>query len=636
MSGGNGRLLGAKGWGAWIALVLATFTIALLPQMVHIAPPPGAVTMSEARFSLVGDATETRIALPYRWTPEAPYDLSTGRYRLRFHLDTVPEEPLFVLIPAARHDIEVKVNGQKTMSALDTSWSTPNSGYSFLALIPEGAVHAGDNEIVLWQTREVGWLPARLSTVSVGAASAVLPIYQLSNFLIDQVRAMTFALHVMLTIGIATIWTARRHDPVFRWLALISITSLMVVFTQSPIMSFGALVQMQSTVAMSAVGLMALGLAQAVAGQSNSRLLLAIVGLPVLLLGLGFAGVLEFTVVGLLSVTVGLLAYVAASVVLLRAFARSRGFDAAFLAAACALTAWFGLHDILVVTGLLDDPFLLTSYARTLMLLVIMVILMGRLARSLNGLDAANDTLRQRLAAREAELVLLHEKERAHTNEVVREHERERLMRDLHDGMSGHLVTIIALAERDPAGGEAIERAARAALDDLRLVVHSLDLGDGDLRVALAAFRERLEPQLRRLGIELSWSTEKLPEVSGVTPSNALAVLRILQEAVTNAVKHGPARRIRVEGATMEGGVAAIHVVNDGSPTSRVGKGNGMGNMERRARDLGGQVHFSTTAEESRLSLTFPAHLSECQFGEQMPRSRSKKGSATVSDDPVL
>ena len=589
---------------------MVTVAIALLPLLVDVAPPPGAVTVSEARFSLAGDAAETTIALPHRWAPETPYDLGTGRYRLRFHLDAAPDEPLFVLIPAARHNIRAEVNGQRTMSALDTTWSIPNSGYSFLALIPDGAVHEGNNEIVLWQTREVGWLPARLSSVSVGPAAAVMPIYQLSNLLIDQVRAMTFALHIMLTIGVATVWTARRHDPVFRWLALMAITSLAVVFTQSPAMPFGALEQMQSTLAMAGVGLMALGLAMAVAGQSSPRLLLpATVGVPVALLGLGLAGVLEYTVLALLSAAVGLLAYAVSSVILLRAFARSRSFDAAILAAACALTAWFGLHDLLVVTGLLDDPFLLTFYARTLVLLVIMVILMGRLARSLNSLDAANDTLRQQLAAREAKLVLLHEKERAHANEVVREHERQRLMQDLHDGMSGHLVSIIALAEQEGTGGRAIEGAARAALDDLRLVVHSLDLGDGDLRVALAAFRERLEPQLRRLGIELSWSTEKLPEVTGITPRNALAVLRILQEAVTNAVKHGPARRIGVEGTSMEGGAAVIHVVNDGREPTPIGRGSGMGNMARRARDLGGHIHFSTTAGESRLSLIFPAHL---------------------------
>lgn len=500
------------------------------------------------------------------------------------------------------------------MSALDTAWSVPASGYSFLARIPDGVVGAGENEIVLRQTREVGWLPARLSQVSVGTADAVMPAYRLSNFLIEQVRAMTFALHIVLTIGIATIWTARRHDTVFRWLGVISITSLLVVLTQSPLVPFGAREQFQSTAAISAVGLMALGTALAIAGRRRPRPLLpAIVVVPAVLFLLGQTSLVPFPVVGLISAAIGLAAYLAAAGRLIHEFVRSRNWDAALLAVPSALTVWFGLHDILVVTGLYDDPFLLAAYVRTLMLLAIMLILMSRLARSLNGLDNANETLRQRLAAQEAELNLLHEKERAQATQLVREHERQRLMQDLHDGMGGHLATIIALAERDGRGGEEIESAARAALDDLRLVVHSLDLGDGDLRAALAAFRERLEPQLRRLGIVFHWSTENLPHVAGVTPRNVLSVLRILQEAVTNAIRHGPARRIAIEGGATQDQRAVLEVFNDVTGPCHAGTGNGLGNMQRRARDLGGYVSFKMTddGEGANLSLLLPAHLPE-------------------------
>ena len=108
-------------------------------------------------------------------------------------------------------------------------------------------------------------------------------------------------------------------------------------------------------------------------------------------------------------------------------------------------------------------------------------------------------------------------------------------------------MSIIALSER--AEKRPIEQAARDALNDLRLVIYSLDLGEDELPLALANFRERLIPQLHRLGVELDWSMADLPEVSGVTPGNALAVLRIVQEAITNALKHGPARRIAVRGS---------------------------------------------------------------------------------------
>ncbi len=138
---------------------------------------------------------------------------------------------------------------------------------------------------------------------------------------------------------------------------------------------------------------------------------------------------------------------------------------------------------------------------------------MRRMGVSLDQLDHANETLNIRLAEREAELAAFHRLERAKTVSTVREHERQRLTHDLHDGLSGHLASIIALSER--TGDKPTEQAAREALNDLRLVIYSLDLGDRELPLALANFRERLIPQLHRLGVALDWSIAGLPEVSG-------------------------------------------------------------------------------------------------------------------------
>jgi len=107
-------------------------------------------------------------------------------------------------------------------------------------------------------------------------------------------------------------------------------------------------------------------------------------------------------------------------------------------------------------------------------------------------------------------------------------------------------------------------------------VIYSLELGDRELPLALANFRERLTPQLQRIGVALDWSTAKLPEVSGVTPGNALTVLRVLQEAITNALNHGPARTITIRGDTVDGGWAAIMGENDGRPFKADGRGHGL------------------------------------------------------------
>jgi signal transduction histidine kinase len=218
--------------------------------------------------------------------------------------------------------------------------------------------------------------------------------------------------------------------------------------------------------------------------------------------------------------------------------------------------------------------------------------------------------LRQRLAEQERELSAFHEKEQRHAEQSVREEERQRLTRDLHDGLSGHLVSIIALSEcgADP---HAVERAARAALDDLRFVINSLDIGDRDLPLAMAGFREKLEPQLRRLGITLDWSMEKLPDISGVTPGNALSILRILQEAVTNALKHGSSLGIiSIRGIPAAAG-AAITIGNSSGPGDQVGSGRGLNNMLRRAQALGGGIDFERSADRAILTLNLPLRLAE-------------------------
>ena len=73
-----------------------------------------------------------------------------------------------------------------------------------------------------------------------------------------------------------------------------------------------------------------------------------------------------------------------------------------------------------------------------------MLIITIRLIQSLNQLDSANIRLKRRLDEQQKELNLLHEKERRNLTRMALEKERDRLMRDLHDGLSGHLVSIMA------------------------------------------------------------------------------------------------------------------------------------------------------------------------------------------------
>jgi len=287
--------------------------------------------------------------------------------------------------------------------------------------------------------------------------------------------------------------------------------------------------------------------------------------------------------------------------------------DARIMLVAAALISWCLLRDVYVVATLPDQPFRLNSpHAGLPYVLSLCAVLARRMADSFDRLDRSNEVLNVRLSEREAELAALSRLERIEAARLVREQERARLTRDLHDGISGHLVSIIALSERSET--RQIEQAARDALNDLRLVIYSLDIGENELPLALANFRERLEPQLHRLGVALDWSMASLPEVSGVTPGNALVVLRILQEAITNALKHGPARRIAIRGSAAADGRAAITVDNDGRPFAADSRGRGLDNMHRRAVRLQAVMTIEPQENGARLVLLLPQQLPDLEL----------------------
>jgi signal transduction histidine kinase len=126
------------------------------------------------------------------------------------------------------------------------------------------------------------------------------------------------------------------------------------------------------------------------------------------------------------------------------------------------------------------------------------------------------------------------------------------------------------------------------ALDDMRLMVDSLDPVDDDLNVVLAMYRDRIAPRLRSAGVDLQWNVDLLPPLPGLSPARVLNVLRLLQEAVTNAVRHGRARRIEVDAVDRDGTVT-IEVADDGCgfDPGRAVRGRGLRNMAHRAREVG-------------------------------------------------
>ncbi|MGQ3043181.1 MAG: sensor histidine kinase [Brevundimonas aurantiaca] len=207
------------------------------------------------------------------------------------------------------------------------------------------------------------------------------------------------------------------------------------------------------------------------------------------------------------------------------------------------------------------------------------------------GAAMARDSLAEQVQLKEAEIRSTYLRLREQERMIAINEERQRLVRDMHDGVGGHLVSLLAQLRGGAPDVETLREGVRIAIDDLRLIIDSMDGVDDSLEVAIAIFHERMAPRLRLAGIELTWSAEPGAPVEGFGPEARINIYRILQEAITNAVKHAKASRVDIR-LKMERDAVVISVSDNGIglPQSLREGGKGLPNMNRRADRIGGTL----------------------------------------------
>jgi signal transduction histidine kinase len=186
--------------------------------------------------------------------------------------------------------------------------------------------------------------------------------------------------------------------------------------------------------------------------------------------------------------------------------------------------------------------------------------------------------------------------------------ERARIARDMHDIVAHHLTVMIALSEG--AAAQALSAPERAA-EVMRTVSATGRLALTDTRRLLGVLRDRADDaasrtplpdlagldqlidRVRATGLPVRYDVEGSP--SAVSPGTQLTLHRIVQEALTNTMKHagrGASAEVRVRYAADE---VRVEVADDGAGASggtlRPGTGRGLTGMRERVEAFGGDVH---------------------------------------------
>jgi signal transduction histidine kinase len=220
--------------------------------------------------------------------------------------------------------------------------------------------------------------------------------------------------------------------------------------------------------------------------------------------------------------------------------------------------------------------------------------LLGDRTRLVAELEATNRTLAEERDRRAHQLML---------------EERLRVARDLHD-VIGHTLMVVVLqagaarrnwaSDRDRASRAigSLANVARDALTELLAGLLALDETSNPVPASPGLVDiDALVAQARAAGIRVELSQESLP--AGLNPELELTAYRVVQEALTNVMKHAPRSatyvRIQARGERLQ-----VEVVNSGPLTPRLGRGSrggqGLSGMAQRVAAGGGELSWGRDA----------------------------------------
>ncbi|MDN8548096.1 histidine kinase [Microbacterium sp. NM3R9] len=200
------------------------------------------------------------------------------------------------------------------------------------------------------------------------------------------------------------------------------------------------------------------------------------------------------------------------------------------------------------------------------------------------------------------------------------EFERNRIARDMHDVVAHSLAVVIAQADgaryaaaADPdaaaASLQTISTTARSALSDVRMLLTQLRHSEGEGPQPTVAELEVLYAQVRAAGLDLRVDVDPVPP--GEPPAAVqIAVYRILQEALTNAMRHGAGGTVDVSLAWLPDRVE-VRVSNPLPPASAIAGGTpsggyGLVGMRERAQLIGGHLEVGPVGDAFVVAATLP------------------------------
>jgi signal transduction histidine kinase len=598
--------------------MLTTALLALLAAVTAHASPVSAVTPIRAADYVYSDADQppqrgwTRAAVPLLNLYAAPRFEPPRVMWVRFRFDAgqpgnALHAPAAMAWTAAYMSERFRffLNGREIYRNYSDPAELPMSTFKpQLVALPATALRPGMNDVAIRLESDKIYTLG-VSRMEIGPETAIRDIYDWRYITQFQGVLVSNSMLGVLALFAILLWLRRRQDMTLGWLALLGslwfVRNLRYYYETPPIpIDLYWHVQINIIFAMMAVFYC---FAARFLDIRNRRLW------TIVSLGIGTTAIvsqLVLTSMGISDVVSHLLV-IPLSIAILVVFGRAAVINprpenvAMFVASTMGVAS--AIHDFgMGMKAWTGAHFALLPYAGVIIFLVFAFALGRRLIDALGTVENLNVILEDRVAAATSELERTQKQIRELEVAVALEQERERIMREMHDSVGSNLISALAIAEHGNAPSSTVATLKRS-LTDLRIAVDSLEQVDGDITPLLASFRHRMEPELRAAGWRFDWRVEDVPTLAWLDSANALHVLRILQEALSNAITHSGGDVIAFASRqSVRAGAPGIEIsiADNGTGLDRPSRsrrnpigGKGQANMLARAQALSAQLSFS-------------------------------------------
>ena len=558
-----------------------------------------AAKVASPDWATASKASFTPAELPWESCCNSGYRV----FRVHFDLANVPDEGLAVVPVIDADNFDIRING--TLIFGEGRMALPNQTYHGLfrgtIRIPAAALRQGRNELVYTMARGPGNPFFYVGDVNLGSYSAVKKHFEDREYMLNDYAVISMTLAYFVAVLALISWWRGGRNPYLFWLGLVALIWALRL-NHDEVMDPPIRDMARTTFLTFCNTLLPIGwvnLANAWGGRKVPWVTLGSLVLFALAFGT-FTAILwtgwhqgNATVDEYVTIYGGALGLVSFALLARKALSvpADMRWELAIYVLVCTMFLRDAGHVFLSV-----NRNVLMEMAVPVLLVALVVAFFARNIQLFQSSASLNSLLQTQLSERTAELEAAHSREKSMVRAQAHQHERQRIMRDMHDGLGSQLMSMLLMARRGQAEAPVVADGLQSVIDEMRLMIDSMDSVGESLATALTIFRERIASRIEGAGKKLVWDDASGGQLPDYGPRDVLQVFRVMQEAVTNALKHssGDTIAIRLEPSPDADFALRITIADNGAGMGAANpRGRGLANMTGRAETVGGRCALS-------------------------------------------